>query len=174
MSSHPQPAATRGIAASAGHAAQPRSFLAFKLGREEYGVPIESVQEIHAFRTPTPTAHSPALVCGVLDLRGAIAPIVDLRRVLKASPMPHEVPSAIVALRLGPLANEVVGVIVDCVTGVVDLRHEQLLPLPRQNGATIAERLIGIGRIDERLLMLLDLAAVLGQAPLGLAPDALH
>lgn len=174
MSSQPRPAIESCKPASTTPGVQRRSFLAFKLGREEYGIPLETVQEIHGYRQPRPIANPPALVSGILDLRGAIAPVVDLRRMLRApqtAHTPHEVPSAVIALRLG---EGVIGVVVDSVTGVVDMRPEQLLPVPRSNEGTRAERVIAIGSIDERLLVLFDLAAVLAQVDLGLSADTLH
>ena len=147
------------------------SFLAFKLGREEYGIPIHSVQEIHAYVTPRQIANSPNHVAGVMDLNGAIAPAVDLRRMLGAPPPRHPLPPAVIAVRIGP---DLVGIIVDSVTGVVELTPEQLLPVPKPNHAAEAELLIAIGAIDERFMILIDLAKILGSADLGLKRGVFH
>lgn len=154
-------------------------FLSFSLGPDEYAVPIGSVQAVHAWARPTQIVSAPAHVAGVLDLHGVIAPAVDLRRVFRSPSTRHEPPVAIVALRVGV---HVVGVVVDAVTGVVDLAPEQVLPVPddatagRSVGrqAPAADAVLGIGAVEERLLILIDLARVLAFADLGLEPGTVH
>ena len=146
-------------------------FLAFKLGREEYGVPIESVKEIHAYMAPRTIVPSSTHVAGIIDLRGSIAPAVDLRRMVDAPPARHPMPPAVIALRMG---CELVGVIVDSVSGVVELTEDQMLPVPRPNTAADADMLIAIGAIEERFLILVDVAKILGMADLGLKAGVLH
>jgi len=171
MSSHPHPVAQPSIAMSTSPSLPRSIFLAFKVGGEEYGIPVDSVQEIHAYSEPTPIADAPPHVCGVLDLRGAIAPIVDLRRVFKTQRGRHEPPPVVIALRLG---DELIGVVVDGVTGVLELGPEQLLPVPRPHEAVDSELVLAIGSVEERLLVLIDLARILGNADLGLSPGTLH
>ena len=141
-----------------------REFLAFKLGNEEYGVDILRVQEIRSYEPPTRVAHAPAFVKGVVNLRGVIVPIVDLRLRLGQS---GEYNAFTVVIVLNVL-NRVVGIVVDSVSDVLELSAEQIKPRPEVAAALDARFITGLGKIAERMLILLDIQAMVGSPDFGL------
>jgi purine-binding chemotaxis protein CheW len=159
--------ATATAALLPGAAAEPaREFLAFKLGAEEYALDILRVQEIRACEAPTRIAGAGDCVLGVINLRGVIVPIVDLRRQLRLPPATADAFSVIIVLNLG---HRLVGLVVDAVSDVVALAPEQWRELPELQAA---EHLLALGAVDQRLLMLLDIDKLMGRAGLGRAVSA--
>jgi purine-binding chemotaxis protein CheW len=148
-----------------GAAATPmREFLAFKLGADEYGIDILRVQEIRSYERPTRIAHAPEFVKGVVNLRGVIVPIVDLRLMLRLPQANYDAFTVVVVLHIGA---RVMGMVVDAVSDVIALGPEQLRPAPALNGAIGDEHLLAIGTVDERLLVLLDIEKLLSGDAIG-------
>ncbi|HMO45503.1 MAG TPA: chemotaxis protein CheW [Rubrivivax sp.] len=165
-----QPAAHAGTAPAA--APTPiREFLAFKLGHEEYGIDILRVQEIRSYDKPTRIANAPDFVKGVINLRGAIVPIIDLRLKLKLAQADYDAFTVVIVLNLGA---RVVGMVVDAVSDVITLGPEQLRPVPELGGALRGEHLLAIGALDQRMLILVDVAKLLCGAEIGLAEPQLQ
>ena len=149
--------------------AAPQEVLTFRLGSEEYGIDILRVQEIRGFEQPTRIAGSSAHVLGVLNLRGVIVPVVDLRMRFG---LPTDVDSTTVTVVLN-LAGRTVGAVVDAVSDVTALASEQIRPAPAMSGsvdATYITALACLGQGEsQRMLILLDIAKLMaGELPAGL------
>ena len=143
-----------------------REFLAFRLGAEEYGIDILCVQEIRSYERPTRIAGTPECVKGVINLRGVIVPIVDLRLKLQLQAAPYDAFTVVIVLQLG---QRLVGVVVDAVSDVISLQPEQLRTAPPLRAGLAAEHLLAIGAVDERMLILVDIEKLMGSADIGLA-----
>jgi purine-binding chemotaxis protein CheW len=147
-----------------------REILAFKLGGEDYGIDIRRVQEIRSYDKPTRIANAPDFVKGVINLRGAIVPIIDMRLKLKLAQAAYDPFTVVIVLNLGA---RVVGMVVDAVSDVVALAPEQLRPVPEPGGLA-GEHLLAIGAVDGRMLILVDVAKLLSGAEIGLAEPTLQ
>lgn len=133
-------------------------YLTFRLGAEEYGVDIQKVQEIRSYEPPTRIPHALAHIKGVVNLRGVIVPIVDLR--LKLGCESAEYTSFTVVIVLA-VAGRVVGAVVDSVSDVLDLNGEEIKPPPGLPGDGGREFITGIASAAERMLMLVDIEVLL-------------
>jgi purine-binding chemotaxis protein CheW len=151
--------------------APPREFLAFKLGAEEYGIDILRVQEIRSYEEPTRIANAPAFIKGVVNLRGVIVPIVDMRVKFNLEQVNYDSFTVVIVLNV---ANRVVGMVVDSVSDVITLTPEQLRPVPEFNSAIESEHLLAIGSVAERMLILVDIEKLMRGADMGLVDSAVH
>ena len=146
-----------------------REFLSFRLGGEEYGIDILKVQEIRGFEKPTRMANAPAYILGVLNLRGVIVPIIDLRIKFGLEEVKYDHLTVTIVLNIG---RRVVGVVVDSVSDVIALPPAAIKPTPEFNGALSTEHIIGIGTIKdgehERMLILMDIEQLMSSADMGL------
>lgn len=142
-----------------------REFLAFKLGNEEYGIDILRVQEIRSYDKPTRIANAPDFIKGVINLRGMIVPIVDMRLKLKLAQANYDPFTVVIVLNVG---TRVVGMVVDAVSDVITLTPEQLRPVPELDAGVAGEHLLAIGAVDERMLILVDITKLLSGAEIGL------
>jgi purine-binding chemotaxis protein CheW len=146
-----------------------REFLTFRLGAEEYGVDILKVQEIRGYDAVTRIPDTPDFIKGVVNLRGAIVPVVDLRIKLRLGSAEYNSFTVMVVLNL---ARRIIGVVVDSVSDVIQLEPEQLHPAP-EFGTHVDTRFIsGLGTIDQRMLILLDIEKLLSSQDMALLPDA--
>lgn len=145
-----------------------REFLAFKLGGEEYGMNILRVQEIRSFEKPTALANAPADILGVVNLRGVIVPIIDLRVRLQLEQTTYDAQTVVIVVNVG---QRVVGLVVDGVSDVLTLLPEQMLPVPPLDSGFASEHLLALGSVDDRMLILLDIEKYLAAA-LGTVTDA--
>lgn len=156
---------------SASAAAPPISeFLAFKLGGEEYGIDILRVQEIRSYEQPTRIANAPGHILGVVNLRGLIVPIVDLRLKFQLEPVAYDGFTVTIVLGIG---SRVVGIVVDAVSDVITLTPEQLRPVPELHSSIDSEHLLAIGAIDDRMLILMDIEKLMVSPAMGLIDDHL-
>lgn len=144
-------------------------FLAFKLGREEYGVDILRVQEIRSFELPTRMANAPAFILGVVNLRGVIVPIIDMRIKFGMEEVKYNSFTVVIVLNIG---KQVIGMVVDGVSDVIALSHEQLRPVPEFSGSLDSQNLLAIGSVGDRMLILLDIEKVMGAHDMGLIAQA--
>lgn len=138
-------------------------FLIFKLGNEEYAVDIQKVQEIRSYETPTLIADQPAYMKGVINLRGSIVPILDLRLKLNLKANYNEFTVVVIL----SYQEKTLGIVVDSVSDVLTLSENQI-----QNSAHIDKfadinYLKGIGMVDERMLQIIDISTFIEQ--LGVA-----
>jgi purine-binding chemotaxis protein CheW len=136
-----------------------RQYLTFTLGAEEYGVEILKVQEIKGYSAVTPIPNTPPYVKGVMNLRGAIVPIVDLRAKLAMAEAVYNQFTVIIVVRVGP---KTFGVIVDAVSDVLDIPASDVQPTPDFGGQVDARFVSGVAKTGERLVILLDIERVLG------------
>jgi len=143
-------------------------FLVFRLSEEEYGIDILKVQEIRGYDADTVTriANAPAFIKGVTNLRGVIVPIVDLR--IRFQPGSEQYTEQTVVIILN-LAERVVGIVVDGVSDVLMLSAEQISPVPELTTALSTDYLTGLGTVDARMLILLDIEKLMMSADMGLS-----
>ena len=148
-----------------------REFLAFKLGAEEYGIDIQRVQEIRIYEEPTRIANAPDFIKGVVNLRGVIVPIVDMRLKFNLAQANYDSFTVVIVLNIG---NRVMGMVVDAVSDVITLTPEQLRPVPDFNSAVASDHLLAIGSIDDRMLILVDIEKLMTSAEMGLVEQSLQ
>ena len=170
-SSSAKSGATAGPAALAAAATSLREFLAFKLGSEEYGIDILRVQEIRSYEEPTRIANAPPFIKGVVNLRGVIVPIVDMRVKFNLEQVNYDSFTVVIVLNI---ANRVMGMVVDAVSDVITLTQEQLRPVPEFNSAIESDHLLAIGSIDQRMLILVDIEKLMTSSEMGLVEQTLQ
>ena len=139
--------------------------LAFTLGSEEYGVDILKVQEIREHDAVTRIANAPDYIKGVINLRGSIVPIVDLRLRFNLATHAHASTGVVIVLNI---AGRVIGMVVDSVSDVISLGAYEVRPAPRMAMELGTDFLLGIGIIDGRMLILLDIERLMSSEELGL------
>ncbi|MGQ3051999.1 MAG: chemotaxis protein CheW [Roseateles sp.] len=143
-----------------------RQFLTFRIGEEEYGLDILRVQEIRSYEPPTRVANAPAFVKGVVNLRGVIVPILDLRLRLRLGQAgEYNAFTVVIVLNVG---GRIVGVVVDSVSDVLELTADQIKPRPEVPAALDARFITGLGKLGERMLILLDIEAMIRSPDFGL------
>ena len=147
-----------------------REYLAFKLGAEEYGIDILRVQEIRSYEEPTRLANAPQFIKGVVNLRGLVVPVVDLRLKFGLIDPKYDQFTVVIVLSL---AKRVVGIVVDSVSDVMALSPEQLRAVPEFSGAVDTEHLEAIAALDERMLILIDIEKLMASPDMALV-DATH
>jgi len=153
-------------------------FLSFRLGAEEYGIDILKVQEIRSYTPPTRLANAQDYIKGVVNLRGVIVPIVDLRIKFGLEKVEYNQFTVVIVLAV---AGRTVGVVVDSVSDVLQLSSAQIRPVPEFNGAVDSAFITGIGTVEQsgktapgdqdahnRMLILVDIERLLTSADLGL------
>ncbi len=165
------PQANTAAAAKGASTTSLREFLAFKLGAEEYGIDILRVQEIRSYEQPTRIANAPSFIKGVVNLRGVIVPIVDMRLKFDLEQASYDAFTVVIVLNI---ANRIMGMVVDGVSDVITLTPEQLRPVPEFNSSIASDHLLAIGAIDDRMLILVDIEKLMSSAEMGLIEDALH
>ncbi|MFC7514165.1 chemotaxis protein CheW [Herbaspirillum sp. GCM10030257] len=142
-----------------------QEYLAFTLGKEEYGIDILKVQEIRGYETVTRIANAPDFIKGVVNLRGIIVPIVDMRIKFQLGEPTYDQFTVVIILNIG---GRVVGMVVDSVSDVITLSPEQIKPAPEMGTALNTDYLIGLGTIDQRMLILVDIDRLMSSAEMGL------
>lgn len=140
-------------------------FLTFRLGSEEYGIDILKVQEIRGYDAITQIANAPAFIKGVVNLRGIIVPIVDMRIKFELGEVEYDQFTVVIILNI---AGRVMGVVVDGVSDVITLAADQMRPTPEFGSAIDTDYIKGLGTVDERMLILLDIEKLMGSAEMGL------
>jgi purine-binding chemotaxis protein CheW len=152
----------------------PNEFLSFRLGGEEYGIDILRVQEIRSYEVPTRIANAPHFIKGVVNLRGVIVPIVDLRLKLGCESAEYDASTVVIVLNV---RGRVIGAVVDSVSDVIVLAADSIKPAPQLNATVDAGYIMGIGCIKsgeaERMLILTDIEALMSSAEMGLMDAAL-
>lgn len=142
-----------------------REFLAFKLGKEEYGIDILKVQEIRGYEAVTRIANAPEFIKGVVNLRGIIVPIVDMRIKFDLGDPSYDQFTVVIILTI---AGRIVGMVVDSVSDVTTLSPEQIRPAPEMGSAFNTDYLIGLGTLEERMLILVDIDTLMSSSEMGL------
>ena len=140
-------------------------YLTFRLGAEEYGIDILRVQEIRSYEPPTRIANAPPFIKGVVNLRGVIVPIVDLRLKLGCDSAGYNHFTVVIVLNV---RGRVVGAVVDAVSDVLALAGEAIRPAPALHASFDTGFITGIGSVADRMLILIDIEALMGSADMGL------
>ena len=152
-------------------ATQPSEFLTFTLGDEEYGVEILRVQEIRGYESVTHIANAPDFIKGVINLRGVIVPIVDMRIKFGFANVTYDQFTVVIILNV---AGRIVGMVVDGVSDVINLTSEQIRPAPEMGSGVNAKYIIGLGTIDARMLILVDIEKLMSSADMELMEQISH
>ena len=166
---HAAPRSTTGIVTDEAAA---REFLTFRLGTESYGIEILKVQEIRGYETPTTLANAPAFIKGVINLRGVIVPILDLRIKFQLKQANYDEFTVVIILNV---AGRVVGMVVDSVSDVLTLAVDNIRPTPEFASATFDTKYItGLGTVEDTMLILLDIEKLLTGADMALVEGSVH
>jgi len=144
-------------------------FLTFRLGGEEYGIDILRVQEIRSYEEPTRIANAPHFIKGVVNLRGVIVPVVDLRIKLGCDTVEYNGFTVVIVLNV---RGRVVGAVVDSVSDVLELGADLIKPAPEMNTSVDTSFITGIASVGERMLILMDIEGLMSSADMGLMDSA--
>lgn len=140
-------------------------FLAFTLGSEEYGIDILKVQEIRGYETVTRIVNAPEFIKGVINLRGIIVPIVDMRIRFNLGTPTYDQFTVVIILNIN---NRVTGIVVDSVSDVTTLSTQQIKPAPEMGSVLSTDYLIGLGTLGDRMLILIDIDKLMTSSEMGL------
>jgi purine-binding chemotaxis protein CheW len=144
-------------------------FLSFTLGKEEYGIDILKVQEIRGYEAVTRIANAPAFIKGVVNLRGIIVPIVDMRIKFNLGEPTYDQFTVVIILNI---SGRIMGMVVDSVSDVITLSSEQIKPAPEMGAAFNTDYLVGLGTLEDRMLILVDIDKLMSSAEMGLIEQA--
>lgn len=143
-------------------------FLTFVLGGEEYAIDILRVQEIRSYEVVTPIAHAPEFIKGVINLRGAIVPIIDLRIKFGLGKPEYTPFTVVVILNVG---SRIVGIVVDAVSDVVTIAADQLHAPPELSRAVDLRYITGLAMQEERMLIVVDIEGLMLSADMALVDE---
>ena len=146
-----------------------RELLTFTLGSEEYGIDILKVQEIRGYDAVTAIANTPEFIKGVINLRGIIVPIVDMRIKFNLGKVEYDQFTVVIILNV---ANRVVGMVVDGVSDVITLNPDQIKAAPEFGSAIDTQYVMGLGTVDERMLILVDIERLMTSSDMELMERA--
>jgi purine-binding chemotaxis protein CheW len=153
----------RSVAPSA--ALHANEYLAFHLGDEEYGIDIHKVQELRGYDAVTHIANAPDFIKGVVNLRGIIVPIIDMRIKFNLGTPTYDQFTVVIVLNV---ADRVIGMVVDSVSDVINLDAGQIKPAPEMGSAVHTDYLTGIGTVDQRMMILIDIDRLMSSGDMGL------
>lgn len=142
-----------------------REVLVFVLGREEYGVDILKVQEIRGYEKVTPIPSAPEYLKGVVNLRGVIVPVIDMRVKFRLPEVRYDSFTVVVILRIG---GRVVGLVVDGVSDVVRFTESEVKAAPQLGALVDSSFLDGVATQDDRMVLLVDIERLLSSGELNL------
>ncbi|MDO8283631.1 MAG: chemotaxis protein CheW [Rhodoferax sp.] len=140
-------------------------YLTLRLGDEDYAIDIMRVQEIRSYEEPTRMANSPIFIKGVINLRGVIVPIVDLRMKLNISKVEYNEFTVVIILNV---RGSIIGAVVDAVSDVVTLDAKNIKPAPQFESAIDSRFILGLAQVGERMLIVMNMEALLSTAELGM------
>lgn len=144
-------------------------YLTFTLGSEEYAIDILKVQEIRGYEPPTLIANAPPFIKGVINLRGIIVPIIDLRIKFNLGRIEYTPFTVVVILNV---AGRIVGVVVDSVSDVISLNSAQIRPAPDFSGSFDTKYIVGLVALDARMLIVTDIERLMTSADMELVDSA--
>ena len=144
-----------------GSDAQKDKFLTFHIADEEFAIPIGHVIEIVGIQKITEVPDMPNFVKGVINLRGKVIPIIDLRRRFGLQPKTHDKHTRIIVIEINTM---IVGFVVDSVSEVLRIPASTVEPPPPVVAGLESEYISGVGKLEDRLLILLDLDRLLSRA----------
>ena len=144
-------------------------YLTFTLGSEEYAIDILKVQEIRGYEAPTLIANAPAFIKGVINLRGIIVPIVDLRVKFNLGNIEYTPFTVVIILNV---AGRVIGVVVDSVSDVISLNRSQIRQAPDFSGSFDTKYILGLATVERRMLIVTDIERLMTSADMALIDSA--
>ena len=144
-------------------------FLTFTLGSEEYGIDILKVQEIRGYDTVTRIANSPAFIKGVINLRGIIVPIVDLRIKFNLGEPTYDPFTVVIILNIG---KRVIGIVVDGVSDVIQMGAADLHQAPEFGSILDTRYIVGLGTVEDRMIIVVDIEKLMTSAEMSLVEAA--
>lgn len=144
-------------------------YLTFTLGAEEYGMDILKVQEIRGYDAVTKIANSPPFIKGVINLRGVIVPIVDLRIKFRLGEPTYDQFTVVIILNIG---KRVMGIVVDGVSDVIQLNSDNLRPAPEFGSILDTRYILGLGTVDERMIIIVDIEKLMSSQEMALVEAA--
>jgi purine-binding chemotaxis protein CheW len=145
-----------------------QEFLTFTLGPEEYAIDILKVQEIRGYEKPTTIANAPDFIKGVINLRGTIVPVVDLRIKFRVGKVEYSEFTVVIILNI---AERVVGIVVDGVSDVISLRADQIRSAPEFAATVDTKYIQGLITLDERMLIVVDIARLMLSSEMALVDE---
>jgi len=148
-------------------------YLTFRLGGQEYGIDILKVQEIRGYDMVTKIVGAPPVDKGVINLRGIIVPIVDLRMIFQLGEPKYDAFTVAIILNLG---GRIIGAVVDSVSDVLELEASQIKPAPEFRSTLDANSLMGLGLVgsadDARMIILIDVEKLMSSSDLAVISKA--
>ncbi|MBL8472869.1 MAG: chemotaxis protein CheW [Rhodocyclaceae bacterium] len=148
-----------------------QEYLTFRLGAEEYAIDILKVQEIRGYDAVTTIANAPEFIKGVINLRGIIVPVVDLRIKFRVGRVEYTPFTVTIILNVG---KRVVGVVVDSVSDVIALASSQVRPAPDFAAQVDTRYIVGLGTLDERMLIVVDIEKLMLSPDMALVDAPVH
>jgi purine-binding chemotaxis protein CheW len=145
-------------------------YLTYTLGPEEYAIDILKVQEIRGYEAPTTIANAPPFLKGVINLRGTIVPIVDLRIKFGVGSAEYTPFTVVIILNLG---SRVVGMVVDSVSDVTMLRQDSIRAAPELSASVDIRYIKGLCTLDERMLIVVDIERLMLSSEMALVDESL-
>ena len=142
-----------------------REFLSFVLGKEHYALDIMSVKEIRGYEAVTKIANAPPFIKGVINLRGDIVPIVDLRLKFEVGEATYNEFTIVIMLNV---AQRIVGIVVDGVSDVIRLADNEIRPAPDFGVAFDSRYLLGLVPIEDHMVILVNIESLISSEELGL------
>ena len=159
---------TFSLIASADAPASPLEVLVFTIGAEEYGIDIQNVQELRGYDAVTRIANAPAHIKGVVNLRGIIVPILDMRIKFGVGEPVYDQFTVVIILNIGA---RVLGIVVDSVSDVTTLRADQIQPPPQLGASLDVSYVTGLATLDQRMLILVDIEQLVAESDLGIVAE---
>ncbi|MDQ6969349.1 MAG: chemotaxis protein CheW [Mariprofundus sp.] len=148
-------------------------YLTFMLSGEEYGVDILTVQELRGWEETTPIPNTPSFVLGVINLRGVVVPIVDLRDRFGLDRIDYGPTTVVIIVKVEAAGKErVLGIVVDAVSEVYDINKEDMQPPPDMDGSISIDFVTGLATMDEKMVILLDINKLVNEGILSNKPAA--
>lgn len=147
-------------------------FLTFVLGEEEYGVDILRVQEIKGWERATAIPNTPDYICGVMNLRGAVVPVVDLRRRFALESTEYLSTTVVIVVKVEGDSARTMGFVVDAVSDVYNVATEHIQPAPDFGARVDTKYIRGLAVVDGKMVILLDLDRLIGLDAAFAAADA--
>jgi purine-binding chemotaxis protein CheW len=144
-------------------------YLTFTLGNEDYGIEILKVQEIRGYDAVTQIANTPDFIKGVVNLRGKVVPIVDLRIKFHLGKVEYDEFTVVIILSLN---HRVIGIVVDGVSDVMALRKEQILDVPDLVTSIDIKYIVGLATVEEQMLILVDIEQLMSSPEMSLVNNA--
>jgi purine-binding chemotaxis protein CheW len=143
-------------------------YLTFMLSGEEYGVDILTVQELRGWEETTPIPNTPSYVLGVINLRGVVVPIVDLRDRFALERIDYGPTTVVIIVKVQSKGKErVLGIVVDAVSEVYDINKEDMQPPPDMEGSISIDFVTGLATMDEKMVILLDINKLVNEGILS-------